>query len=298
MKMWTILLVFACIIFAYGYLVRRLRRSSHIKQSNRLPGAGKNPLDADEAERYARHIVLREIGGPGQVKLKKASVLVIGAGGIGSPVLLYLAAAGVGRIGIVDDDRVEVSNLQRQVIHNEKSLGKSKTLSAGQAVKQLNSHIHVGEYEHRIDDDNAAGLIGMYDLVIDGSDNFETRRLVNRACVELGKPLVFAAIGQWEGQVGLVLPGKGPCYACLFPTDPAPGQVPNCAEAGVLGALPGVMGSMAAVEAIKSLTGAGDDLSGKILIYDALHGMTRLITHDINPGCKVCGGIALPAPPQ
>lgn len=248
------------------------------------------PFAAEELERYSRHILLREIGGPGQRKLKDAKVLVIGAGGLGAPALLYLAAAGVGTIGVIDDDRVEGSNLQRQVIHSADRIGQPKVQSAEIAMRALNPFITVRPYERRLNDGNAAALFADYDLVLDGSDNFDTRYLANRVAAGLGKPLVAAAITQWEGQISLYDPARGgPCYACVFPRRPAPGMVPTCAEAGVVAALPGVLGAMMALEAIKAITGAGETLRGRMTIFDGLHGETRTIALKRDEDCPVCG---------
>jgi len=244
----------------------------------------------DELERYARHIVLREIGGAGQQRLKKARVLVVGAGGLGSPALLYLAAAGVGTIGIVDDDDVSISNLQRQVLHNEAAVGQPKVISAQHSLGAINRHVKVMPIHQRLTDDSARGLIGEFDLILDGSDNFSTRYLVNETCVALAKPLVAAAISQWEGQISLFHPAaNAPCFACVFPEAPADGLAPSCAEAGVVGALPGVMGAMMAVEAIKFITGAGQPLYGEMLIYDALYGENRKLQIKRRADCAVCG---------
>lgn len=244
----------------------------------------------DELERYARHIVLREVGGMGQRKLSEATVAVIGAGGLGSPALLYLAAAGVGRLIVIDDDHVSLSNLQRQVLHTTDRVGQPKTDSAAMGIHALNPHVTVEGRAERLTPENAARLLEGAQLVLDGSDSFATRTAVNAACVALGLPLISGAIAQWEGQISLFHPASGlPCYACLFPDPPAPGQAPSCAEAGVMGALPGVVGAMMAAEALKHITGAGHTLSGEMLIYDALWTETRKVRIARNPGCKVCG---------
>lgn len=244
----------------------------------------------EELERYARHIVLHEIGGPGQQRLKAARVLVVGAGGLGSPAILYLAAAGAGTIGVVDDDAVSLSNLQRQVLHGTGDVGVPKVESAQGAVAQINPNVTLEPHAERLDETNALALIGAYDLVLDGSDNFDTRYLVNRAAAAAQKPLVFAAIGRWEGQISVFRPwAGGPCYACVFPEAPAPGLVPACAEAGVLGAMAGVIGAMQAVEAVKLITGAGTPLDGRLMLYDALQAETRVIRVRKRPDCPVCG---------
>ncbi len=249
-------------------------------------------FSADELERYARHIVLHEIGGPGQQRLKAARVLVIGAGGLGSPAILYLAAAGVGTLGVVDDDAVSLSNLQRQVLHGTGEVGHPKVESAGRAVARINPHVSFVPHAVRLTEANADEIIGAYDMVLDGSDNFTTRYLVNRAAARLQKPLAFAAIGRWEGQISVFQPWLGgPCYACVFPESPAPGLVPACAEAGVLGAMAGVVGAMQAVEAVKLITGSGASLDGRLMLYDALQAETRTIKLAKRPDCPVCGGL-------
>ncbi len=247
-------------------------------------------MTPEELERYARHIVLHEIGGPGQQKLLKARVLVVGAGGLGSPSLMYLSAAGVGTLGVVDDDHVSLSNLQRQVMHDTDSVGQAKTASAIQTLARINPHVTVIPHETRLSADNAADILAPYDLILDGSDNFVTRYLVNETCVHLGKPLIAAAMSQWEGQISLYDPaGGGPCYACIFPEAPADGLVPSCAEAGIMGALAGVIGSMMATEAIKHITGAGHTLRREMLIYDALYSDARKLKLKRREGCEVCG---------
>lgn len=234
-------------------------------------------LTSEEIARYQRHIVLHEVGGQGQQKLKAASVLVVGAGGLGSPMIMYLAAAGVGRIGIVDDDVVSLSNLQRQVAHDTPAVGELKVDSAADTVKRLNPHVVVDRHACRITADNAMDLISEYDLVADGSDNFATRYLVSDACYFAQRPLVFAALGPFDGYLTTFKPhlkdaeGKPfPTYRCLFPEAPPPETVFNCSEVGVLGAVAGVMGTLQAVEVLKEITGAGDSLAGRLLIYDAL----------------------------
>ena len=233
-------------------------------------------LTADELERYARHIVLRDVGGPGQAALKEASVLVIGAGGLGAPVLMYLAAAGVGRLGAVDDDIVSLSNLQRQVIHTTPDIGRLKVDSAADTVRALNPHVAFEAHAVRLDAKNAISLIDDYDLVLDGSDNFETRYLVSDACFFAGKPLITAALGQFDGSLTTIRAHErdadgrfNPTYRCLFPEPPPPGTVPACAEAGVMGALAGMLGSMMALEAIREIVGFGESLVGRLLMVDA-----------------------------
>ncbi len=256
------------------------------------PAPPKGTFSEAELDRYARHIILREIGGPGQKRLKAAKVLVVGAGGLGSPALLYLAASGVGTIGVIDGDSVESSNLQRQIIHAEGRVGMPKVFSAEAAIKALNRHVTVLPY-HRALTEEIGALIADFDLVLDGTDNFDTRYLVNRLCAQAGKPLVAGAITQWEGQLSVWDPGHGaPCYECVFPTRPAPGMVPTCAEAGVAAPLPGVIGTMMAMEAVKVITGAGEPLRGRLMIHDALYAETRTITVRRRANCAVCGTIA------
>jgi adenylyltransferase/sulfurtransferase len=233
-------------------------------------------LSAEEIERYARHIVLQGVGGPGQQKLKAARILVIGAGGLGSPVLQYLAAAGIGTLGIVDDDEVALSNLQRQVLHGTPDIGVPKVESAAQAIARLNPHVRVVAHRQRIDAQNAGGLIRDYDLVVEGSDNFETRYAASDACFFEKKPLVTAAVGTFDASLTTLRPfetnaagEKNPTYRCLFPEPPPAGTVPACAEAGVLGALTGMVGAMMALEAIREIVGFGEGLTGRILLIDS-----------------------------
>jgi molybdopterin-synthase adenylyltransferase len=233
-------------------------------------------LGPEELERYARHIVLREVGGPGQAALKRARVLVIGAGGLGAPALLYLAAAGVGTLAVIDDDTVSLSNLQRQVIHDTPGIGEPKVASAAAAIHRLNPHVAVETHAARLTAANALGLVGRYDIVADGSDNFSTRYLVSDACFFARKPLVTAAVGIFDGTLTTIraheraADGKpNPTYRCLFPEPPPPGTVPACAEAGILGALTGVLGSMMALEVIREIVGFGEGLVGRLLMVDA-----------------------------
>lgn len=249
-------------------------------------------LAPDELTRYARHIALREIGGPGQRRLRAARVLMVGAGGIGAPALLYLAAAGVGTLGIIDDDAVSLSNLQRQILFTTSDVGAPKVATAARVLGALNPGVVVEGHATRLEAGNVDGLVAGYDLVLDGGDNFPTRYFVNAACVAAKKPLLSAAMSQWEGQVTLFDPARGgPCYACLFPEPPAAGLAPSCAEAGVVGALPGVIGSMLALEAIKLISGAGEVARGRLLLFDGLHGETRRIGIHARADCAVCGGI-------
>src|ERR1700744_2061726 len=233
-------------------------------------------LSADELERYARHIVLREVGGPGQLALKEAAVLVIGAGGLGAPALMYLAAAGVGTVGVVDDDHVSLSNLQRQIIHTTPDIGRRKADTAAERIHALNPHVRFAAHATRLKAANAMELIGGYDLVLDGSDNFETRYLVSDACFLAGVPLITASLGTFDGSLTTIRAHEknadgefNPTYRCLFPEPPPPGTVPTCEEAGVLGALAGVMGSLMALEVIRAVVGFGDSLVGRLLMIDA-----------------------------
>jgi molybdopterin/thiamine biosynthesis adenylyltransferase len=288
LNFWIVFALLGCLAMLYGEGIRALRRG---KAASPVPVEASGTFRPAELDRYARHIILREIGGPGQKRLKAAKVLVVGAGGLGSPVLLYLAAAGVGSIGVIDDDVVEGSNLQRQVIHADQRIGMPKVFSAEVAMRALNPFIEVRPYHRRLTEEIAVDLVGEYDLVLDGTDDFDTRYLVNRACVAAGVPLISGAITQWEGQVSLFDPAKGsPCYACVFPVKPAPGLVPTCAEAGVAAPLPGVIGSMMAMEAVKWVTGAGETLAGRLMIHDALYMETRVIGVKKRADCEVCGG--------
>lgn len=239
--------------------------------------------------RYARHFVLPKVGPEGQRKLKEARVLLVGAGGLGSPVALYLAAAGVGTLGIVDEDLVDLSNLQRQILHGISQLGQQKVTSAKDRLWELNPNVEVIPHPIRLTALNAMELLGGYDLVVDGSDNFPTRYLVNDACVLLGRPFVYGAVDRWEGHASVFGMEDGPCYRCLFREPPPPGLVPNCAEAGVLGVLPGIIGSIQAAEAIKIMLGVGESLSGRLLIFDALGMKFREMGLKRNPDCPVCG---------
>jgi molybdopterin/thiamine biosynthesis adenylyltransferase len=253
-------------------------------------------LDAKELERYARHIVLREVGGPGQAKLKAARVLVVGAGGLGAPVLLYLAAAGVGTLGVVDDDDVSLSNLQRQVIFATDDIGKSKVTSAATAVNDLNPHVNVDTHHVRLNSVNALELIARYDIVADGSDNFATRYLVSDACYFARKPLVTAAVGTFDGSLTSIRAHEkkadgtpNPTYRCLFPEPPPDGTVPACAEAGILGALPGVLGSLMALEIIREIVGFGEGLVGRLLMIDARSMRFETLTYAWDPNNPLTG---------
>lgn len=248
------------------------------------------PISDAELDRYARHLVLREIGGPGQMRLRAARVLVVGAGALGAPVCLYLAAAGVGRITLADDDHVDLSNLQRQVIFRADQRGQPKVQAAAANMAALNHHVRVTPLPRRVTDGDEA-LIAAHDLVLDGTDSFASRQTVNRLCARQRVALIAGSIGQWEGQLTLYDPARGgPCMACLFAQPPAPGLAPSCAEAGVIGPLPGVIGSMMALEAIKHLTGAGQGMRGRMLIFDGLFGDSRMIATKARPDCAICGG--------
>jgi len=247
-------------------------------------------FSTSEIERYSRHILLREVGGVGQARLRASAVLVVGAGGLGSPLVLYLAAAGVGRIGIIDHDKVELSNLQRQIAHTMASLGESKVGSAARAARAINPEVVIEPHATRLSADNALGLIQRYHLVCDGTDNFATRLLVSDACVLARKTLVSAAVTRFDGQLGVFKPhAGGPCYRCLVPEPPPAGLVPSCSEAGVFGAVVGVMGSLQAAETIKEILGIGTSLAGSLLIYDALAPRFRTIRLAPDPHCPSCG---------
>jgi len=246
-------------------------------------------LTNEEVARYSRHLIMPEVGMEGQLTLKAARVLCIGAGGLGSPVLLYLAAAGVGTLGLVDFDEVDFSNLHRQIIHGTPDVGRSKLDSARSRLNALNPEVEVVTYEMALSSENALGLFGDYDLVIDGTDNFPTRYLVNDACVIQGKPNIYGSIFRFEGQASVFATKDGPCYRCLYPEPPPPGLVPSCAEGGVLGILPGVIGTLQATEAIKVILGVGEPLIGRFLIFDALKMRFRELKLRKDPDCPVCG---------
>jgi len=246
-------------------------------------------LSKGEMHRYARHLVLPEVGIKGQEKIKAGKVLVVGAGGLGSPALMYLAAAGAGTIGIADFDKVEENNLQRQIIHSTKDIGALKTESAKNAINNLNPNINVKVYNEKLNSKNALKIIKKYDVVIDGSDNFPTRYLLNDACVLLKKPLVYGSIFRFEGHASVFSYDNGPCYRCLFPNPPPRDAVPSCAEAGVLGVLPGIIGTIQATEALKIILGIGETLSGRFLVYDALSMAFRELKLGKNKNCPICG---------
>ncbi len=246
-------------------------------------------LSHEEVQRYSRHLIMPEVGMSGQKKLKAASVLLVGAGGLGSPLAMYLAAAGIGRIGLVDYDVVDYSNLQRQIIHGTKDVGRSKLQSAKETMLDINPHVQVDTYEVPLTSANALEIIAPYDIVIDGTDNFPTRYLTNDACVLLGKPNVYGSIFRFEGQLSIFDAAEGPCYRCLFPEPPPPGAVPSCAAGGVLGVLPGTVGTMQATEAIKYILGIGESMVGRLLLYDALNMEFTEVHLQKNPQCPICG---------
>lgn len=243
----------------------------------------------EQIKRYSRHIILPEVGGRGQKKLLKSKVFLVGAGGLGSPAAYYLAAAGVGKLGIADGDDVDHSNLQRQILHSSKDVGYPKALSAKATLEALNPDVEVIPYMQRLNSENIMDIIKDYDVILDGSDNFPTRYLVNDACVLLKKPLSHGSIFRFEGQVLTILPGDGPCYRCLFETPPPPGMVPSCQEAGVLGVLPGVIGVIQATEVVKLLLGKGQLLKGQLLLYNAFNMEFKKVKVRRNPQCPVCG---------
>jgi molybdopterin/thiamine biosynthesis adenylyltransferase/rhodanese-related sulfurtransferase len=246
-------------------------------------------LTVDEVRRYSRHLIIPDVGMTGQKRLKNAKVLCVGAGGLGSPVLLYLAAAGVGTLGIVDFDVVDESNLQRQVIHGQSDIGRSKAESARDSIREINPYVNVIVHKERLDSDNAMQIFADYDLIVDGTDNFATRYLVNDACVLLGKPYVWGSIYRFDGQASVFWAEYGPCYRCLYPEPPPPGMVPSCAEGGVLGVLCASIGSIQVNEAIKLITGIGEPLAGRLMIYDALEMTYRSVKVRKDPECPVCG---------
>ncbi|MDB4248266.1 HesA/MoeB/ThiF family protein [Amylibacter sp.] len=278
-----------CIIYLYVRILRRKSAKTRIELSTSPDEIPQSSMTETELDRYSRHILLREIGGQGQSKLRKAKVLVVGAGGLGSPILSYLAAAGVGTIGVIDDDLVSLSNLQRQVLFDEDHLDYPKVFAVKDKIKKLNPFIDILPFNRRLTTLEAELLFIEFDLIVDGSDNFSTRQVVNLACVKLNKPLVSGAISQWEGQVSIFNETKNSaCYACIFPIEPADGLAPNCAEGGVMGALPGIIGSVMASEVIKKITGAGVNLTNKLMIFDALNNEFSKINIKKNIDCKIC----------
>jgi molybdopterin/thiamine biosynthesis adenylyltransferase/rhodanese-related sulfurtransferase len=246
-------------------------------------------LTVDEVRRYSRHLIIPDVGMTGQKRLKNAKVLCVGAGGLGSPALLYLAAAGVGTLGVVDFDVVDESNLQRQVIHGQSDIGRSKAESARDSIREINPYVNVIVHKERLDSDNAMQIFADYDLIVDGTDNFATRYLVNDACVLLGKPYVWGSIYRFDGQASVFWAEYGPCYRCLYPEPPPPGMVPSCAEGGVLGVLCASIGSIQVNEAIKLIAGIGEPLAGRLMIYDALEMTYRSVKVRKDPECPVCG---------
>lgn len=246
-------------------------------------------LTEEEIERYSRHIILPEVGGAGQQKLKEASVLVVGAGGLGSPVLLYLTAAGIGRIGVIEDDVVDLTNLQRQVVHTTGDVGKPKVTSASETMKQINPHVQVDTYQERLNKDNILALIEKYDIIVDGVDNFPTRYLINDACVMKKKVLIEAGILRFMGLLMSIKGGETACYRCVYQEPPPPGTVPSCAEAGILGAVAGVLGTLQATEVLKIVTGVGEPMYNRLLQFDAEELRFHEVNARRNPKCPVCG---------
>ena len=246
-------------------------------------------LTRDELVRYSRHLTLPDIGLDGQRRLKAARVLCIGAGGLGSPAMMYLAAAGVGTIGLVDEDAVDLSNLQRQIVHGTADVGRSKLDSAADRLRDINPHVRLETHEERFSAENALELVTAYDVIVDGTDNFPTRYLVNDACVLAGRPNAYGSISRFEGQASVFAMPDGPCYRCLHPEPPPPGLIPSCAEGGVLGVLPGIVGTIQATEAVKLILGIGEPLVGRFLLYDALRMQFRVIRLPKDPDCPVCG---------
>jgi adenylyltransferase/sulfurtransferase len=246
-------------------------------------------LSPEELVRYGRHLALPEVGPQGQLKLKQAGVLLVGAGGLGSPLGLYLAAAGVGRLGLIDFDTVDASNLQRQILYGTRDVGRAKCAAAAERLRDLNPQVALELHETRLTRHNALDLLRPYDVIVDGTDNFATRYLVNDACVLLGKPNVYGSVYRFEGQVSVLGAPGGPCYRCLYPAPPPPGAVPNCAEGGVLGVLPGIIGALQANEVLKLLLGIGEPLIGRLLLFDALQLHFRELKFARNPACPVCG---------
>lgn len=286
---WLIFSGIGGLVFIYSRFIARIRVQTGADDAPTAVVGKQGSFSETELNRYARHIALREVGGVGQKALKNTRVLVVGAGGLGAPVLQYLAAAGVGTIGVIDDDAVENTNLQRQVIHKDASIGMPKVFSAQAEMQAQNPFVAVKPYHRRLDASIAPELIAEYDLVIDGCDNFETRYLVNATCAAAGIPLVSGALSQWEGQLSVFDPARGaPCYQCIFPQAPAAHLAPSCAEAGVIGPLPGVVGAMMAVEAVKIITDAGTSLRGQMVIYDALYAESRSIKVSPRSDCPIC----------
>lgn len=288
-------LIAAAALTDHGYTrVSSLAGGTKLWQLEERPWTVAGTLRPDQRLRYSRHIMLPDVGIAGQETLLDSRVVVIGAGGLGSPAALYLAAAGVGTLGIVDFDRVETSNLQRQILHNSQRVGHSKTESASLTIEALNPDVTVVAHDTRLDAGNAIDILGGYDIIVDGSDNFATRYLVNDGSLHLRIPVVHGSIFRYEGQVSVFEPYSGPCYRCLFPTPPPPELAPNCAEAGVFGVLPGVIGSMQAAEALKLLLGIGRPLTGRLLTYDALEQTTLVLKLERDPRCPACSDESSP----
>jgi sulfur-carrier protein adenylyltransferase/sulfurtransferase len=264
-------------------------------QEQGLPVVAAQGMSAEQRERYSRHTLLPEVGVDGQLKLLNAKVLLLGAGGLGAPTAMYLAAAGIGTIGLVDDDVVDASNLQRQVIHNTDRIGEPKTSSARKFIEALNPDVEVVEYQMRLDADNILEVIADYDVIVDGADNFPTRYLLNDASVRLRKPVVSASILSFDGQISTFVPYEGPCYRCLYPTPPPPEMAPNCSANGVLGVMAGTMGTLQANEVIKLVLGVGDPLVGRLLLYEALGTRFTELKVRRDPDCLICGGENAPA---
>jgi len=254
-----------------------------------IPSIAGGELSKEEILRYSRHLIMPEVGMEGQEKLRQAKVLLVGAGGLGSPISLYLAAAGIGTLGLVDFDVVDYSNLQRQIIHTTKDVGRKKLESAKEKIEGINPGVEVNLHEERLTSQNALEILKEYDIIIDGTDNFPTRYLVNDACVLLKKPNIYGSIFRFEGQATVFYPGKGPCYRCLYPEPPPPGLVPSCAEGGVLGILPGIIGTIQATEAIKLILGKGDPLTGRLLLFNGLGMKFTELEINKNPSCPLCG---------
>ncbi|RAK12454.1 adenylyltransferase/sulfurtransferase [Halanaerobium saccharolyticum] len=252
-------------------------------------GGGAFDLTEEEIERYSRHIILKDLGGTGQQKIKDAKVLVVGAGGLGSPVAFYLAAAGVGTLGLVDSDHVDLTNLQRQILHTTEDTGRPKVDSAREKLEAMNPNVEVKTYNQYLNKDNVEAIIADYDIIVDGVDNFPTRYLLNDACVMAGKPLVEAGILQFSGQLTTIMPGEGPCYRCIFAEPPKEGAIPSCQEAGVLGAIAGTIGTLQATEVLKLITGIGRPLVGRMLVYDAKDLSFREVEVKKSDSCDVCG---------
>lgn len=246
-------------------------------------------LSPDQIRRYSRHMLIPEVGPAGQRKISQGSVLVVGTGGLGSPAAYYLAAAGVGRLGLIDGDRVDVSNLGRQILHSTPDVGRPKVESAAEKLRKLNPEIEVVTHEGRLESSNALNLFRRYDIMVDGTDNFATRYLINDACVLTGRPFVHGSVLRFDGQASTFIPGEGPCYRCLYPDPPAPGTVPSCQEAGVLGPVPGIIGTIQALEVLKLLSGAGKTLSGRLLLFDGLTLRFDEVRLQPDPKCAVCG---------